>query len=81
MSNSTKHIHTRLTKSLFDEFTIVCLRRGVKKQQVLEWFIQSVADEDPRSLEIVDEMIDSKKADPEDLTDYEIEELRKIIGN
>lgn len=81
MSDSVKHIHTRVTKSLFDEFTIVCLKRGVKKQQVLEWFIQSVADEDPRSLELVDEMIESRKEDPEDLTEYELEELRKIIRN
>lgn len=81
MSESTKHIHVRLTKSLFDEFSITCLKRGVKKQQVLEWFIQSVGDQDPRSLEIVDEMIDSRKQDPEELTDYELEELRKLIGN
>lgn len=81
MSKPTKHIHTRVNKSLFDEFSIVCLRRGVKKQRVLEWFIQSVADEDPRALDIVDEMIEASKDNPDDLTEYEVEELRKLIGS
>ncbi len=81
MSKPTKHIQARVSKSLFDKFTIVCLLRDVKKQPVLEWFIQSVADEDPRALEIVDEMIEACKEHPDDLTEYELEELRKLIGN
>lgn len=81
MSAKPKNIHVRVTKPLDDDFAIFCLKRGLKKQHVLEWFIVSVANEDPRAVELVEELIESRKDNPEDLTEYEIEELRKLIGN
>lgn len=81
MSTQPKNIHVRVTKPLDDDFSIFCIKRGLKKQHVLEWLIRSVADEDPRIIELIEELIESQKENPNDLTDHEIEELRKLIGS
>lgn len=90
-----KHIHVRANNMLFSEFSIICFKFGVKKQQAIEWFLQSVAEEDPRAIDLIKELSEAKdehhkktrrdknilSTDEESrISELEIENLRNLLG-
>lgn len=74
-----KHIHAIISKSLFENFSKACITHGTSKQEVLQVVIEYVCNEDPRIIDLLKEAIEIKKKDPNQLSKYDINDLRRLL--